>query len=482
VPPVPDFYKDLLNYHVLVENCILIYFLIVNGIYVLLFFGAAISIIRRQKRIEAEHIEILLQSEDVAEISIIIPAYNEEETIAFCVQTLLNLSYQNKNIIIVNDGSTDRTLDILKDAYHLRRIHMPHVERIVTEPVRNYYQSMDYPNLYVVDKFNGNRADAVNAGINVCQTHYALATDSDTLVDNQELSRLMRYMISRTSLSACGGSIRVANGCDIELRGVTNIKFPSNYLASIQVVEYLRSFVVGRMGWDPIGGPILISGACSFYQTSVVTELGGFDKKMLGEDLEFTLRYKRTRMEQHDDPTTGFVPEPIMWTEVPTTIKTLGNQRTRWYVGLAQALWKHRFLFFNPRYGLLGLFSFPFYFFAEFLGPIVEFLGYFLIIFDFVFRITTPFFIIYFIILTIVFGAILSLFCITLEQISFRKYTSTKDIAKYVLYSLLENIGYRQMHVWWRIKGFWKLITSDVKWGEIGRKGFHRIKRKKNDE
>jgi cellulose synthase/poly-beta-1,6-N-acetylglucosamine synthase-like glycosyltransferase len=477
MPPASTFYQIYFEYYTAFENGILVYYLAVNGIYLLLFFGAFYSVLRRQMKIEAEHVEIMLQSEDTAAVSLIVPAYNEEETIAFCVQTLFNLSYRQKNIIIVNDGSTDRTLQILKDAYGLRRIHYSQPEAIKTQPVKNFYQSVDYPNLFVVDKFNGGSGDAVNAGINVCSTHYFFVTDADSLVDNEEMSRLLRFMISRTGLAACGGSIRVANGCEIQLRGITKVGFPTNYLASIQVVEYLRSFFVGRMGWDLIGGPIIISGACAFFQTDVVKDLGGFDPEMIGQDFEFTLRYKKEMMDNNEDPTTGFIPEPVIWTEVPTTLKSLGNQRTRWHLGLAQGLWKHLGLTFNPRYGLVGLFSVPFFIFADLFAPIIEFLGYFLIGFDFAIGAARAFFVVYLILLTIGFGWLLSIFCLALEQLTFRKYSSFRDISKFLLFSLMENIGYRQLHVLWRLRAFWRIAASGAyHWGDIARKGFKKIK------
>jgi cellulose synthase/poly-beta-1,6-N-acetylglucosamine synthase-like glycosyltransferase len=481
MPPIPGLYQDYLNYHIVIENSILIYFLAVNGVYVILYIAAFFAIMRRQQKIEAEHIEFLLQSEDPPSIAFIVPAYNEELNIVHCIQTLLNLYYRNKEIIIVNDGSTDKTLKIMQEAYHLKRVHLNQPEKIKTEPIRKLYQSLDHPNLFVVDKFNGGRADALSAGLNVCKTHYFFATDADCLVSSDEMNMLLRYMISRTGLAASGASIRPANGCEIGLRGIASVKFPQEYLASIQVVEYLRAFLVGRMGWAPFGGSMTVAGACSFYEVETVKNIGGYVPEMLGEDLDLTIRYKVHRYNAHENPYTEFIPEPVVWTEVPSSWKSLGEQRTRWHLGLIQAMWKHKRVLFNPRYGWQGMFMFPFYLFAETFGPIVEFAGYFLIVFDWVMGISSPYYIVLFIMLTVGFAWLLNLFCLLLEQISFRFYTSPSDITKFLFYSFMENFGYRQMHVLWRLRGFWRAMTQPIKWKATERAGFEKIRKSNTD-
>ncbi|MFN0065979.1 MAG: glycosyltransferase family 2 protein [Chlamydiales bacterium] len=445
---------------IITQRLLVTYFFIINGFYLFLLVGSIFSIFSRFRKIQSERLDVLLSSEGLPSVTIIAPAFNESRNIIFCIQSLINLSYRNKAIIAVNDGSTDDTLDILKNTFRLTRVHYAYEQPIPTKPIVGYYHSLLYPNLVVVDKINGGKADSVNAGINAAQSDFCLVMDADSIIDSKELNRLLRYSFTHPEIDGFGASIRVANGCSVELQGITKIDMPKSFLGGIQAVEYLRSFYFGRMGFEFLGGPLIISGAFGLYRRSILLRVKGFDNNTLGEDMEMCLRYKKSRYLEKENPRTGFIPEPVCWTEVPETWKILGRQRTRWHVGIIQVMWRYRGMFFNPRYRLAGLISYPYFLFGEVLSPIFEAYGYLTIFLTLFFGVNTLRFALIFFTMTIGITLLYTFSSCVIEMWLYRKYQSFKHMWKMIFYSLAEHFGFRQISIYWRLRAFIKILKK----------------------
>lgn len=459
----------------LISSIILIFFAIANFIYFFIAVSAFFVIFLQKDEIEAANLYLLVNDESMPKISFIIPSYNDSNVAVFCVQILLNLNYRNKEIIFVDDGSNDDTLKFMKEQFKLFRVHFPQIGNVPSAEIQTCYKSLLYKNLVVIRKKNAScKADADNAGLNMVSGDFSIVMDADTLIDSVEMDRLIRYVLIHPEVEAFGASIRVINDSTVRMRGITELAIPKNYLAAIQVVEYLRCFLIGRVGWNSVGGPLILSGAFSIFRTSVAHEMRGYNADFIGEDLEFTLRFKKTRIEQKRHFTTGFLPQAVAWTEVPENIKMLGKQRTRWHIGLAQVIIKHKKLFMNPKYKILGLFVFPFYVLFEFLAPLFELLGYIIVIM--VILVNNWFFPVMFFGLSLGITIFMNIYCITMERLAFNKYSSVKEYFLLVLYSVLENIGYRQLTIWWRLKAFPRIIFKNVNWDIVVKKGFFKKK------
>lgn len=464
----------MLEFLLSISWIIITYFLIANLFYIFFYISAAVVIWTKQKAINSVKLELLYKAENLPSIAIVVPSYNEESCIVFCVESLLRLPYPNKKIIIVNDGSKDESMTLLNNVFALTPVHAAYTGLIPCAHIKAVYVSENNPNLFIIDKENGGRADALNAGLNICDSDYFLTIDADTLIDELEIVRLLRYMLTEPAIRGFGASLRVANGCDIATRGVSKARIPTNWFAACQSVEYLRAFLIGRTGWDFLGGPLILSGAFSFFQTKPIQMLKGFDADSIGEDMELTVRMKRTMMDMKRNSRTEFIPAPVAWTEVPSEYKDLSNQRTRWSIGCCQVIWRHKRTIFNPRYGWFGMVQMPYYLFYEMLSPIMELLGYLTIILIFASnRDSFPAFL--FLLVSIGFTTALNIACILIEVLAFRSYSDNRSILKLLFYSLAENVGYRQLNLIWRLVGLIKWTFGYTSWGIVKKKGFHDI-------
>ena len=459
--------KIVLSYNYFV----LFYFVILNGTYI---FITILSFFAIRKYIKEYHLikhKRLFQSSFYKPISIIAPAYNEESSILESTKSLLQLHYPEFEIIVVNDGSTDKTLEILKTGYKLKKSFRPYQKLIPCKDIKEIYISEEYPNLVVVDKINGRKADALNAGINVSKFPLFSAIDSDSLLEPDVMLKLVRPFLDNPKTIAVGGIVRIANGCKIRAGEVIEINLSRKWLPNFQIVEYLRAFLFGRVGWDVLNGLLVISGAFGLFKKQVIIEAGGYKHDTVGEDMELIVRIHRLMREKNRPYRITFIAEPVCWTEVPESLKVLGRQRNRWQRGLIDSLLTHKKMLFNPRYGVVGLFAMPFFFFFEMLGPIVEFTGYIVFAFSWFFHIINIQFAILFLFVAIVLGIVLSLNSLVLEELSFRKYPKYSHILKLFVFSIIENFGYRQLHTWWRFKGIIDYIRGKKEWGKMERKG-----------
>jgi cellulose synthase/poly-beta-1,6-N-acetylglucosamine synthase-like glycosyltransferase len=454
------------------EFVVVVYFLVVNGWYMLLLVSSLLEMRRHMLLIADESRHLLLSSTLSPTISILAPAFNEESTIEGSLRALLALQYPNLEVIVISDGSKDRTVQVLIERFDLVPVKTIYQQRVKTKPVRALYRSSTYPALVVVDKENGGKADALNVGLSFAKGELVCAMDADTLIEADGLQRMIRPFLYATDVVATGGTIRVVNGSEVKFGRVVKTRVPTNPLAGIQVVEYLRAFLFGRLGWNRLGGNIIISGAFGLFRRESVLGAGGYLHDTVGEDMELVLRLKRLSYEGGGPGKIAFVPDPVAWTEVPESVKVLGRQRDRWHRGLADVLWRHRRMLLNPRYGVTGLVVFPYYAFVELLAPVIEAVGLISLAVGLIFGIVDWNLAALFYLTAYGLGTALTAFTLILEDVSFHRYETFRDRALLFLWALLENLGYRQMTVYWRLRGLWKFLRGRKDWGAMERKGF----------
>lgn len=406
-------------------------------------------------------------------ISVLVPARNEEKTILDTVKSLMLVSYSEYEIIVINDGSTDGTLPGLIEEFGLRRVDRVFKRSIPTEAVRDVYTSLTHPILVVLDKEAGGKADALNAGINLSRYPLFCSIDADSMIEENALLRVVKpFMENSDETVAAGGIVRIANGCQVRDGRVTRIELPDRALPIFQAVEYLRAFLTGRVGWSALQSLLIISGAFGIYKKKTVIDVGGYSRDSETEDMELIVRLHRHLRQRKEKYRVVFVPDPVCWTEVPTKLRTLLRQRTRWHRGLVRTLWRNRGMTFNPRYGAVGMFAIPYFILFETLGPFVEILGYVAVVLAYFMGLLNPEFFLLFLVLSLIYGAFLSIGAVLLEEISFRRYPYWLDLMKLIVCGILENFGYRQMLSLFKIKGFFDLLIFRREWGKMERTGF----------
>jgi len=455
---------------------LLSYFIAINSNYFTLLVISFFSVLRYRRRIQYEQWRRIIQSPLTMPVSIITPAHNEELTIDESVKSLLTMEYPKFEVIVVNDGSKDNTLGKLRLGFNLYPIPADIEERVPCKQILGTYLSLDNPNLVVIDKINGGKADALNAGINVSRYPLICAIDADSLIEGSALLHVTRPFLERPGKTvAVGGIVRVANGCTIEAGRVVRVGLSHAWLPLVQAVEYLRAFLFGRSGWSALNSLLIISGAFGVFRKDVVIAIGGYRQGSLGEDMELVVRMHRYLREQRQEYEMHFLPDPVCWTEVPESLQALGSQRNRWQRGLIDSLRIHRRMMLNPGYGTIGMVAFPYFVFFEMLAPVVEMSGYIIVPLSYVLGIVDfPFFALFLTIAVLV-GVILSTGAVVLEELFYRRYPKTSDIARLVAAAFLENFGYRQLTLWWRLRGFWDYFHGRTAWGKMERKGFDKV-------
>ena len=451
------------------------YYVLINTIYMLIHMAAMFRLRKVMKRPDIETIYSTLTSPFLPGVAILVPAYNESAVIEDTVRSLLDLNYPNKEIVVINDGSDDDTLQRLQDEFQLTRTKASLPFETNSEPIKDVFMCDNYPELLVVDKENGGKSDALNAGLWLTEQPLFGAIDADSLIDPDGLSKVLRPFVEHPEQTvAAGGSVHVANGCDIENGRVKNIKLPDNTLGEIQVMEYLRAFYSGRLGLAEIGSLVLISGAFGVFRTDLVREIGGYDTESITEDFDLVVRLHRHLTEIDRDYRIDFVPDPVVWTEVPEDIPTLSRQRRRWFRGMVDTLETHRDIIGSRKYGRAGLIGLPMKFFGEAMGRLMEGMGYVLLpIALLAGAISVKFLLVYFF-LTVSIGTFLSWFGIFSEVWGFRRYEDPRQIVRLLGAGVLENLGYRQWRTLVAWRGLWEYFRGVNSWGTMARSSFGR--------
>ncbi|HJR15249.1 MAG TPA: glycosyltransferase [Gemmatimonadales bacterium] len=451
---------------------ILLFFFAINSYYLILTVAGFWRTVRVFQEVRRPDQRRLLRSPLTPPVSVLAPAFNEEANVVENVRSLLMLDYPLFEVVLINDGSRDRTLGRLIDAFDLRQSARSFERALTCNTIRAIYESPTYPNLVVVDKVNGGKADALNAGLNLSLYPLFCAIDADSILERDALLRLVRPFVDAPGVTiAAGGVVRVANGCDIHGGRVHAVQLPRRTLPLIQIVEYLRAFLFGRMGWSTGNSLLVISGAFGLFEKRAAILAGGYATDSVGEDMELVVRMHRYRRERREPYRIGFVPDPICWTEVPDTLRVLRRQRTRWHRGLIDTLIRHRAMIGRPRYGSVGMVALPGFLVFEMLSPVIEMSGYILLIVLWAMGALNASLALTFFLLAIMYMVLVSALAVLLEDIAFRRYPHIRDLGRLLAAAVLENFGFRQLTVWWRVRAFWEYVRGDLTWGAMERRG-----------
>lgn len=458
------FYHGMNMFNVLIVS----YFFLGNGIYTVLMVASLISVWLHNRRLVYQGLYELRDSVVTPPVTIIMPAWNEQNIIVESVRSVLKTDYPSLEVIVVDDGSSDATLQRLIDAFRLVKMDLIYRPRIPTRPLRGFYLNPRIPNLLVVSKENGGKPDALNVGINVARTPYFCTLDSDCLLERDALLRLMHPIVrSPINTVASGGIVRILNGCEVKEFQVVKVRLPEKRLERFQVVEYLRSFLFGRAGWDLLGGTLIVSGAFAVFHRESVIESGAFERDTVTEDMDLIVQLHRWAAHHGRRIKMSFTSDPVCWTECPGKLGMLARQRRRWQMGLCQTLWKHSEILFNRQYGVVGMVSFPFQLYVEGLGAAAEFLGYFMVPLALMFGMVPPTLYILFVLLGLTYGGFLSVGAVLLEELTYRRYPGFRDLLVLLLFAFLENVGYRQVVLYYRFQGFVRFVTGFRQWEKV---------------
>ena len=449
------------------------YYLASNLAYLAMLIIAIKTSARHQRRLESHRLNWLKQTPMTPPITIIAPAHNEEASIRVAVRNLLELDYPALEVVVVNDGSEDRTLEELRDEFHLRPVRAVYVPEAKSAPVRGLYRSDRESRLVVVDKkAGGSKADAVNAGLNAATSPYVCVVDADSVLERDALLRIMVPILADPKrVVAVGGIVRVLNGSEVAGGQLRRVRMPGKSIEVIQVIEYLRAFLIGREAWAQGNMLMIISGAFGLFRADLVRAVGGYRSRAIGEDFDLVARLHRHLREKSADYQIRFVPDPMCWTEVPSDLRSLGRQRARWQKGLLDVLWPNRDMLFRPRYGRIGWFALPYLWLFELFAPVVEIVGITTILLAAFLGVLSREFFLQFLIFGYVFATVISIGSVLQEEVTYKRYADWKDVTRLVTYCFFEHFPYRQMHMIWRLQGLWQYFRGDYVWKPLKRKG-----------
>lgn len=456
------------------NTTLFLYYLASNVIYLFLLVVALTTSLAHHRRLSSIRLVRVKDSPFTKPITLLVPAHNEEKSIIASARSLLALEYPELEVIIINDGSADGTLGALQEHFALRLANLLYLAEIPTAPVRAVYISPREPRLVVVDKEpGGSKADALNAGLNAASSPYVCVVDADSILEPDALLRIMVQILSDPKhIVASGGIVRVVNGSRVEGGRLRRVRLPRGSFEVLQVIEYLRAFLIGREAWARFNLLPLISGAFGVFRQEVVKAVGGFRASAIGEDFDLVARMHRHLMDTGGKYRIAFVPDPVCWTEVPADVRSLGRQRARWQKGLIDVLWPNRDMLFRRRYGLFGAVALPYLWVFEFFAPFIELTGYSTIFIALVLGRLSHAFFAEFLIFGYLFAAMISVGAVLQEEVTYRRYNDWKDVARLIVYCFLEQIPYRQLQLYWRLQGTWQYFRGDVSWRPMKRVGF----------
>ncbi|MBI4458745.1 MAG: glycosyltransferase family 2 protein [Acidobacteria bacterium] len=463
----------MIQWLILLNKLIVAYYAFALSAYGLLIVAALWSSGRHRKMLKGQTMQRFLGSTLTPPVSILVPAYNEEFSISESVRSLLRLQYPDLEVVVINDGSTDGTLQSLCRDFALVPTRLVYRPEAPSALVRNVYISLTEPHLIVIDKENGGKSDALNAGLNFARSPYFCTIDADAVLEPDALLRVMLPVLnSRSLVIASGGIVRVVNGCRIENGMVREVRLPRRPVEVLQVVEYLRGFLFGREGWSALNSLLIISGAFGVFSRQIALEIGGYRRDTVGEDMDLVVRMHRHMLDTGRPYRVVFIPDPVCWTEAPWNLRLLARQRRRWQKGLLDVLWQNRRMMLNPRYGRIGLIGFPYQVAVELLGPIVEAVGILSIILSSMLGIFGTFPLLYLLFFAYLAGSCISLAAVLMEELTYRRYSKLGELFRLLAYAFLDFFPYRQFLVFCRIWGMVEYFRRPHTWGEQRRKGF----------
>lgn len=443
----------------------------------LAFFGY-LNTYKNKLKYTKEEENILLEHREIAPpISIVAGAYNEEVVVVDATRAFLDLEYPNFEVVIVNDGSKDDTLHLLIEAFDL--IEVPHyiIEKVISQPIKRIFKSTNplYRKLTVVDKKNGGtKADAMNAGLNVARYDYFVNTDVDCILAKDTLTKVILPVLdSKTPVIAVGGTMRMVNGCEIDRVQITRVRPPRSFFPIFQETEYLRSYLITKMGWAYFNAIPNVSGGFGLFDKNIVIAAGGYDPESHAEDMDMTLRII-AHMRDHKLPYKIVnTPHSCCWTEGPPNLKVLYRQRSRWGRGLLQIFFVHHRFLFNKKYGRMGLVTLPYILIFELFAPLIEILGFlFLLYLSITSQINAHTFWLMFAYVYLV-GLCISILTIALDFSVKKQYQTISEYVQLIISSALEAFLYHPFIILFTLAGYIQLLTrKEFKWGKMTRKGF----------
>ncbi|MGJ3237735.1 MAG: glycosyltransferase family 2 protein [Anaerolineae bacterium] len=454
------------------QYTIVLYTLFVALIYALTIYLGVRAIIPYYTRLTRRSLESILQRDLYIPISILVPAYNEEQSIVASVRSFLTLHYPQFEVLVMVDGATDQTLNRLIEAYELYESAYPYHESVQTQPIKRLFRSTRYPNLIVGEKANGGKGDAMNAGLNLAKYPIVCAVDADSLLDVEALLRAARLFLEDEEIVGVGATIRPLNGATIENGKIIELNLPDNWLARMQILEYSRAFVSGRSGWARMNALMIISGAFGLFRREMMLTLDGWSSETITEDIELMIKIHRYHRDRNLPYRIDFIPEPLCWTEVPEDLTSLRKQRNRWHRGLFEVLWMHRDMAFNPRYGIIGMLAIPYYWLVEGLSPVIEMLGYIFILVAVYLGIIAVDVALSLAVFALLYGVMISQIAMGVESLLVYRYNKLSARLILTALSVLEFIGYRQILLFERFVATFQVQSKQGQWGKMRRTGF----------
>ena len=434
----------------------------------------ALTLWRHQRRYTARARALVDRLAAPPLVSVVVPAYNEELTAVETVQSLIALEYETREIVVVNDGSEDGTLRVLREAFELVPAPVSFAQPLKTAPVRGLYRSIAVPALLVIDKENGGgKADAANAGINAASGTLVVVTDADTILAPEAMTRSVLPFLDDPQVIAVGGNVAIVNGSRVENGIITETRLPRSWLARFQILEYMRSFFLFRLVCGRLNSVVLISGAFGMFRRDALLAVGGYDATSIAEDMDITIRLQEHYRRERTPMRIAFDPNPLGWTQAPEDLVSLRSQRYRWRRGLMQVLWRHRRLIGNPRYGAVGLVALPYVAFFEGLGALIEIAGYAMAFAALVlgFREARPWQLV--VGMALLTGVSATLLAILLNDLGTRRYTRGRDLGTLLVVVVFENFGYLQLNSVWSWVGTVQAMTGKSGWGVMKRQPFN---------
>jgi cellulose synthase/poly-beta-1,6-N-acetylglucosamine synthase-like glycosyltransferase len=455
---------------------ILLYFIVTNFVYMVLMLICLYTVTLHSKFASRTAVAEYLDSPVTPPVALLVPAFNEQDAVISTVVSLMQLNYPEKEIIVIDDGSTDRTLPNLIEHFQLLPMDFIYRPTLGCKSPEAFYYSHRYPELLVISKQNGGKSDALNCGINMSRSPYFCTVDADTVIERDALVRLMAPVInSNVNTIVSGGVVRIANGCTLENGELKNIDLPKTWIERCQIVEYIRTFMFGRPGWNSLNATFIASGAfCLLHRESAIGA-GGFSTDTVTEDIDIIASLHEYMRKKKWDYRMVFTTDPVCWTEAPDSIKTLAPQRRRWQMGLVQTVMKHNKMIMSPRYGLLGMLGMPFHAYVEAIGCLVEAMGTILIPFSFLVGAMPVTLFLLIMGLAVGYGTLFSLGSVLLEEATLRRYPKARHLMILVWYAIIENFGYRQMITFIRAQGVVRYFLGVRTWEQVAHRGITRL-------
>ena len=453
------------------QQFVLFYFALLNLLYAFFGYLGLRTVAVYSRELPEVALKDLLEREFYKPVSILVAAHNEEAGIVPSVRSLLSLHYPEFEVIVAIDGATDRTMDRMIEAFALAEVPQIYRRKLDSRPVLRVLRSLRHPNLLVIDKERGGRADATNAALNLARYPLVCQVDADSILDAQALLRASRLFIEDERVVAVGGTVRPMNGADVREGQVLDVALPRRWIERFQILEYARAFFTGRSGWSRFGALLIISGTFGVFRREAVIDVGGYATETVTEDMELVMRFHRHYRTSGRPYRIVFSPDPICWTEVPSDMGTLRSQRNRWHRGLLETLWRYRSMTFNPRYGVVGVLGIPYFWVFEALAPIVEVTGYVLIPVSFLLGVANPAFIGLFLLLAVMYGIFLSEMAVGIETMLMARYPRMSDRLRLFAAAFLEFAGYHQVLAVERFISMFQIRRRRGIWGQMRRTG-----------